>query len=132
MQIAWPRLRAQAGFDSNNGGPSSGSRKATAPFTLAPIEHQNRVALPQPQHIEEIICLVASERDICAGGQRRIDEKPGDAKFVARHGVNCRKTMAGFYAFWQDYTRFDGTLPPPSRRILVVISQNSTAQFKLL
>lgn len=132
MQIARPWLRAQTGFNSKYGGPFSGPRNAATPFALAPVEHQNRVALPQPQHIEEIICLVAIEHRIGAGGQRRMDEKPGDAKFVARHGVNGRKTMAGFYAFWQDCARFDGTLPPPSRRILVVISQNSTAQFKLL
>ena len=124
MQIAWPRLRAQAGFDSNNGGPFSGSRKATAPFTLAPIEHQNGVAPPQPQDAEKIICLAVIERDVGARGQRRINKKPGHAKFVARHGVNCRKTMAGFYAFWQDYTRFRWAFPPPSRRIRVVISQH--------
>jgi hypothetical protein len=113
MQIAWPRLRAQTGFDSNNGGPFSGFQKATAPFTLAPIEHQNGVAPPQPQDAEEIICLATIERDVGARSQRRIDKKPGHAKFVARHGVNCRKTMAGFYAFWQDYTRFGG----PFRRL---------------
>jgi hypothetical protein len=42
------------------------------------------------------------EHGIGAGRQWRIDEKPGHSKFVARHGVNCRKTMAGFCAFWQD------------------------------
>ena len=95
MQIARPWLRAHTGFDSDNGGPFSEPRKAAAPFALAPVEHQNRIPLPQPQDIEEIICLVAIKHRIGAGGQRRIDEKPGRAKFVARHGVNCRKTMAG-------------------------------------
>src|SRR5262245_20662062 len=113
MQIAWPRLRAQAGFDSNNGGPFSGSRKVTAPFTLPPIEAPNGVAPPQPQDAEKVICLAVIERDVGARGQRRINKKPGHAKFVARHGVNCRKTMAGFHASWQDYTRFGG----PFRRL---------------
>jgi hypothetical protein len=91
---------------------------------------QNRVA--SRSRDEEIICLVAIEHRIGASGQRRIDEKPGHAKFVARHGVNCRKTMAGFYAFWQGCARFGETLPPPSRRIRLVISQDGTAHFKLL
>jgi hypothetical protein len=59
VQIARPWLRAQTGFDPDNGGPFAGPRKAAAPFSFAPIEYKNRVALPQPQDIDEIICLVA-------------------------------------------------------------------------
>src|SRR4029079_6199999 len=37
--------------------------------------------------------------------------------------------MAGFYAFWQDCARFGETLPPPSRRIPVVISQDDATHL---
>jgi|SRR5689334_25040909 hypothetical protein len=96
MQIARSRLRTQTGFNSDGGAPFSGSRNAAAPFALAPVEQQNRIALSQPQYIQEIIRLVATEHGIGAGAQRRVDEKPGHAKFVAGHGVNCRKTWLGF------------------------------------
>ena len=72
-------LRPGLGDDAQAVGPLAAGDRGL-PFAVAAVEHQNGVAGGKPQHVAEIIALVALERDRFARRQRGIDEQPGAAK----------------------------------------------------
>ncbi len=63
------------------------------PFAVAPIEDQNRRAGRQPQHIAEIVALVALKRDRMAQTKRGVDKQPWRAK------VECWHCKLGVFRF---------------------------------
>ena len=69
-------LRPGLGHDRETVRPFA-ARDRSLPFAVASVEHQDRIARGKPQHIAEIIALVALERDRFARRQRGIDEQPG-------------------------------------------------------
>jgi len=58
------------------------------PFAIAAVEHQDLFAGREPQHIAQIIALVAFEFDPRALLQGGVDEQAGGAKVEFRH-VGC-------------------------------------------
>ena len=77
----WPRLRA----DAQARGSLGGLERAT-PLPVPAVENKDAVAIPQAEHVAEIVRLGALERDRCPAVERRVDEKPGTAEIVAGHG----------------------------------------------
>ena len=63
------------------------------PFAVAPVEHQHRFACGKPQHVAEIVALVAVERDGFARLEGVIDEQARGAKVQLRH-VNVPSSAA--------------------------------------
>ncbi len=55
------------------------------PFAVAAVEHQDGFAGGKPQHIAQIIALVALQRDSFALTQGGIDEQARGAKVEFRH-----------------------------------------------
>ena len=83
-EIGQPILRPGPRHDGETVRPFA-ARDRGLPFAVAAVEHQDGIARGEPQHIAEIIALVALERDRFARRQRGIDEQPGLAKIVLRH-----------------------------------------------
>ena len=77
-------LRPGLGHDCQAVGPFAPGDRGL-PFAVAAVEHQDGFAGGQPQHIAEIIALVALERDRLARRQRGVDKQPGAAKIELRH-----------------------------------------------
>ena len=55
------------------------------PFAVAAVEHQDGFAGGKPQHIAQIIALVALQRDSLALAQGGVDEQARGAKIEFRH-----------------------------------------------
>ena len=90
VEIAGALLRARLRFDPQDGGFPRRARKTGAPFAIAAVEDENGIALRQPQHVHEIIRLLARETEFAALLQRRIEKKAGCVEFVAGHGGLAR------------------------------------------
>ena len=84
-EIGQAVLRPGLGKEFQAVGPFA-PRDRSLPFAVASVEHQNRFPGGKPQHIAEIIALVALQRHRFAGGQRGVDEQPGAAKIELWHG----------------------------------------------
>ncbi len=83
-QIGQPILRPGLGFENQVIGAFAAGKHGP-PFAVAAIEDQHRFAGIEPQHVAEIIALVAVKRERAACRQRRIDEEAGAAKVDLRH-----------------------------------------------
>ncbi len=95
------------------------ARERGLPFAVAAVEDQHGVARRQPQHIAEVVGLVAVKRDAAAGGQRRIDEKTGTAEVEFWHQRD--PFMFRLLTQWlQIGSRLRGELPRccPIRRVV--------------
>ncbi|MGY4629472.1 hypothetical protein ACVWY3_007228 [Bradyrhizobium sp. USDA 4486] len=60
------------------------------PLAVAAIEGQNLRPRGQPQHVAEIIALVAVQRDPGVLGQGSVDVQAGRAEIVGGHGSKVR------------------------------------------
>ena len=78
--ILRPRLRD----DAQAVGPLA-ALDLRLPFAVAAVEHQDGFAGRKPQHVAQIIALVALQRDSLALAQGGIDEQAGGAKIEFRH-----------------------------------------------
>ena len=67
--------------------------KMPQPFAVASVEHQHGFACGKPQHVAEIVALVALERDGFARLEGVIDEQARGAKVQLRH-VNVPSSAA--------------------------------------
>ena len=72
-------LRPGLGQDLEAVGPLAAGNPRL-PFAVAAVEHQDRVARREPQHIAEIVALVPLQRDRLAGAQGGVDEQAGGAR----------------------------------------------------
>ena len=82
---------ARADIDPKRAAALAGRRDRGAPFAVAAVERQHGVALPEPQHVEQVVGAVAVERHLGARRQRPVDMKARRAEVVARH-----RDRAGF------------------------------------
>ena len=55
------------------------------PFAVAAVEHQDRFAGGKPQHVAQIIALVALQRNFLALAQGGVDEQARGAKIEFGH-----------------------------------------------
>ena len=94
MQVARPRLLAHALADQRGQRPLAGAGEPRLPFAVAAVEQQQGIAALEPQHVEQVIGLVAVERNLAAAGQRGIEVDAGGAEIVGWHGA--------FVAIWLD------------------------------
>jgi len=77
-------LRPRLGFDGQAVRTlAPGDR--SPPFAVAAVEHQDGVARGKPQHIAEIIAVVAFQRDGPTFAQRGVDEQARAAEVQFRH-----------------------------------------------
>ena len=87
MQVGRHGLVAGFGVDDQRGRALLHGERC-APLTVAAVEDEHAFAGFAAQHRGQIMGLGTVERKLRAGRERRLDEKPGTAKIVGRHGVN--------------------------------------------
>ena len=85
MQVAGRGLLARAFGQPQREGLLARLGQFRAPFPVPPIEHQHGHARLHAQHIDEVVRLVALERNHRAGGKRHLDKQPDGTEIVARH-----------------------------------------------
>ena len=94
MQVERPRLLPDALPDFGRQRPLAGPGELGLPFAVAAVEQQQRVPSAEPEHVEQVIGLLAVERNLVAAGERRIEVNAGGAEIVVRHGVNRRNVAS--------------------------------------
>ena len=77
-------LRPRPGDDGQAVGPLA-PVDLRLPFAVAAVEHQDLFAGAEPQHVAQIIALVALQRDSLTLPQGGIDEQARGAKIEFRH-----------------------------------------------
>jgi hypothetical protein len=65
----------------------------SAPFAIAAIEDEKCGARRQPEHVSDIIRLLAAEGDFGVRRQFRVNNEPGRAKIAAWHGFTLRREL---------------------------------------
>ena len=88
VQVERAGLRPGLRADDERELALSGACQSGAPFAVATVEHQHRIAGRHPQHVAEVVRLRRIERDARPLFERRIDVQARRAEIVAGH--RCR------------------------------------------
>ena len=98
MQVAGRVLRPGLLGDGERDRLFALAHQVRAPFAIAPVEHQNRVARLQPQHVGQVIGLSLVQWNTDAAVKRGRDEQTRRAEIVAGHAP-YRRTAAAAATF---------------------------------
>src|SRR6185312_12998816 len=85
VQIGGRSLCTRLSGNMQGAAALAGLADAAPPLAVPPIEEENGSTLRQPKHIEQVIRLVAVERDLGAALERRVEIEPRGTEVVARH-----------------------------------------------
>ena len=91
MKVRGCGLLARALENAERGAFLARGRELRPPFALAPVEHQHVAARLEAQHVDEIVRLLALERNLAAGGECGVHKKSRGAEIVTRHGVGLSR-----------------------------------------